>query len=55
VVCFEGKTVVNPAAIVCYACSLMSYSAGHFLENDKERLLEGVKTMLAVATKLDQC
>jgi hypothetical protein len=60
-VCFKGKTVVNPVAIICYAYSLMGYSAGLFLENDKERLLESVKIMLAIATKLvakrkqDQC
>lgn len=51
-VCFEGKTVNNPASIVCYACSLMGYWAGLFLENDKATLEAGVKAMLEIASKL---
>ena len=51
-ICFERKSVTNPAAIICYACSLMGYWANLFLESDKESMLEGVNTMLAIAMKL---
>jgi len=50
--CFEGKIIRNPAEIICYACALMTYWAGLFLEMDKETLQAGVTTMLQIATKL---
>jgi hypothetical protein len=51
-VCFEGHVVTNPITINCYACSLMSYWAGLFLEDDKEALIAGVNTMMEIAVKL---
>jgi hypothetical protein len=51
-VCFEGHVVTNPITIICYACSLMSYWAGLFLEDDKEALIAGVNTMMEIAVKL---
>lgn len=40
------------ASIVCYACVLMGYWAGLYLEGDKEAILEGINTMLRIALKL---
>jgi spore maturation protein SpmA len=48
----EGKSVTNPATIVCYACSLMSYWAGLLMVANKDALVAGVNTMLAIAVKL---
>lgn len=33
--CFEGKIVKHLVEIICYACTLMRYSAGLFAEMDK--------------------
>lgn len=50
--CFEGQVVTNPITIICYACSIMSYWAGLFLEDDKEALIAASNTMLKIAMKL---
>ena len=50
--CFDGIMIRNPASIICYACALMGYWAGLFLEMDKEALEAGVNTMLQIASKL---
>ena len=50
--CFEGQVVNNPITIICYACSIMSYWAGLFLEDDKEALIASANTMLKIAMKL---
>jgi hypothetical protein len=49
---FEGKSVTSPATIVCYACSLMSYWAGLLMVANRDALVAGVNTMLAIAVKL---
>jgi len=51
-VCFEGKPLLNPIAIICHACALMNYWAGLFKEIDKEALEAGVNTMLKIAASL---
>ena len=51
-VCFEGHVITSPITIICYTCSLMSYWAGLFLENDKKALIAVVNTMLEIAVKL---
>lgn len=51
-VCFENKSLHDPISIVCYACALMSYWAGLYLEEDKKMLEDGVATMLRIAIKL---
>ena len=51
-ICFEGKTIHDPASIVCYACVLMSYWAGLYPDVDKEALEAGINTMLQIAMKL---
>lgn len=50
--CFEGKTVHDPASIVCYACTLMSYWAGLFADDDKVALEAGINVLLQIALKL---
>jgi len=50
--CFEGKVVTSPIHVICYACSLIEYWAGLFLEEDKEQLIAGVNTMLKIAMQL---
>jgi len=50
--CFKDKSVQDPAYIVCYACALMSYWAGLYLNDDKEALVAGVNTMLKIAMQL---
>lgn len=50
--CFDGKTLKNPASIICFACALMKYWAGLFLEMDREALEAGVNTMIQIAAKL---
>ena len=49
--CFEGKLLKNPASIICYACVLMDYWAGLFMEIDKEALIAGANTMLQIARR----
>jgi hypothetical protein len=49
---FEGKSVQEPASIVCYACVRMSSWAGLYLDDDKEAMLDGVNTMMKIAMKL---
>ena len=44
--------MTNPATIVCYACSLMSYWACLLMEANRDALVAGVNTMLAIAVKL---
>ena len=51
-ICFEEKKITNPITIVCFACSLMCYWAGLFLETDKEALVRGVNLMMEIALKL---
>lgn len=36
--CFDGKIPKNPASIICFACPLMKYWVGLFLEMDREAL-----------------
>jgi hypothetical protein len=50
--CFDGKFLRHPAEIICYACALMGYWAGLFLEMDKEALEARINTMLQIAAKL---
>ena len=50
--CFEDKVVTSPIHVICYACSLMEYWAGLFLEEDKEQLIAGANTMLKIAMQL---
>lgn len=45
---------MNPVTIVCFACSLMSYWAGLFLDDDKEALVPGVNMMMEIALKLNK-
>jgi len=51
-VCFEGKIVTSPISIICYACSLMEYWAGLFLDDDKDQLVTGANTMLKIVLQL---
>lgn len=44
--------VTSPLGIICYACSLMGYWAGLFVDVDKEALVEGANTMLKIAMHL---
>lgn len=50
--CFEGKIMTSPITIICYACSLMGYWAGLFLDDDKAELIAGANTMLKITLKL---
>jgi len=50
--CFEGKAVTSPIHVICYACSLMEYWAGLFLDEDKDQLIAGANTMLEIAMQL---
>jgi len=51
-ICFEGKKVSSPISIISMACSLMCYWSGLFLEADKDDLVAGANSMLAIALKL---
>jgi len=51
-VCFDGKKFQNSIEIICYACALMCYWAGLYVEVDREMLINCVNTMLGVATEI---
>ena len=51
-VCFDGKKFQNSIEIICYACTLMRYWTGLYAEVDREMLINGVNTMLRVATEI---
>jgi hypothetical protein len=44
--------ITIPIDIVCFACVLMGYWAGLFLEDDEAKLEEGLNAVLAFAQKL---
>lgn len=51
-ICFEGKPITNLLRLFAtHVCSWVTRQV-FFLESDKESLLEGVNTMLAIAMKL---
>lgn len=51
-ICFEGKDLHDPDTIVCYACALMSYWAGLFMDEDRAALEAGINTMLQMGLRL---
>jgi len=50
--CFERKFIKNPIEILCHAGALMQYWAGLYTEVERKMLINGVNTMLKVATDL---
>jgi hypothetical protein len=50
--CFDGKLLNDPISVICDACVLIGYWAGLFAEGDKESLVDGANTMLAIALKI---
>ena len=51
-VCFEKKSLRNPAEILLYACALMTYWAGLYGADMQGRIVEGVKVLIACAHKV---
>ena len=49
-VCFEGNPLLNPIAIICHACALMSYWAGLYEGEDRKALEDGVNACMKVKT-----
>jgi hypothetical protein len=50
--CFEGKIIKNPIEIICHAGTLMRFWTGLYAEVDRRMLINGVNTMLKVASGL---
>lgn len=61
--CLDGRIIRNPIEILCHAAALMCFWTGLYAEIDSMMLINGVNTMLKVASDLllphnpakDQC
>ena len=50
--CFDGRIIRNPIEILCHAAALMCFWTGIYAEIDSMMLINGVNTMLKVASDL---
>ena len=47
-----GKKFQNSIEIICYASTLMRYWTGIYAEVDRDMLVNGINTILRVATEI---
>ena len=50
--CFDRKLIKNPIEIICHAGALMRFWTGLYAEVDRRMLINGVNTMLKVASNI---